>query len=150
MTLVPIKGLYLTPLVHALDGDVTMGICLSGGDAEAIHIKVTASIDQFNSFAEKLQVFPKDSFEMIQLIWQSGKQILPEGSLDVGKVRLSAKVIDSRGYSELRLEILQPKTFKPGMKFSTSLIAAPALLNRLGLSLETWLPRRSEPFAFRL
>lgn len=77
-------------------------------------------------------------------LYVSGKVI------ETGRLRLLSRVIDTSGYSEIKLELLETKLFVPGIKFAIAVGTKPLLINQLGLSLETWTHQPSEEFHFAL
>ncbi|MBK7892563.1 MAG: hypothetical protein IPJ84_17455 [Bdellovibrionales bacterium] len=95
-------------------------------------------------------MFPRSNDDIVELVWKSGRQKKSGGSIATDQLRLLARMTDVGGFSELKLEPLEVKTFVPGTKFSIAVGVQPLQLNQLGLSLETWLTRRTTPFSFPL
>lgn len=119
-------------------------------DGESAEFEVATSLDTLKKFAQQLKKFPYDMHEIVELTWGSGKQYLAKKAIETGRLRLSAKVAEATGYSELKLELLEPKSFVPGRKLSIAVGTQPLLINQLGLSLETWTNQPSEQFSFSL
>lgn len=128
----------------------TATITLIDADLELVEFEVPLVLDDLRTFAQRLKTFPRKSDETVELAWKSGSPKKSGGSIATGQLRLLARMTDVGGFSELKLEPLEVKTFVPGTKFSIAVGVQPLQLNQLGLSLETWLARPSTAFSFPL
>ncbi|MBL7688804.1 MAG: hypothetical protein JNJ49_12285 [Bdellovibrionaceae bacterium] len=126
----------------------TATVTLIDSDLAHIEFEVPLALDDLRTFAQRLIMFPRSNDDIVELVWKSGRQKKSGGSIATGQLRLCAKMIDVGGFSELKLEPLEVKTFVPGTKFSIAVGVQPLQLNQLGLSLETWLTRPSALFSF--
>ena len=150
MQTVSATGLYISIDEPVSRDQSTATITLIDTDLELVEFEVPLVLDDLRTFAQRLKTFPRNRDETVELVWKSGQQKKPRGSSATGQLRLFARMTDVGGFSELKLEPLEVKTFVPGTKFSIAVGVQPLQLNQLGLSLETWLTRRSTPFSFPL
>lgn len=149
------KGLYIS-INEPIDLDrlstaiTTTTVTLIDADLELVEFEVPLALADLLTFAQRLKTFPRKSDDAVELAWKSGRQKKSGGSIATGQLRLLARMMDVGGFSELKLEPLEVKTFVPGTKFSIAIGVQPLQLNQLGLSLETWLARPSTAFSFPL
>lgn len=149
------KGLYISidepvGLNRKLPAVTTATVTLIDSDLAHIEFEVSLAFDDLRTFAQRLKTFPRKSDETVELAWKSGSPKKSGGSIATGQLRLLARMTDVGGFSELKLEPLEVKTFVPGTKFSIAVGVQPLQLNLLDLSLETWLARPSTSFSFPL
>lgn len=144
------KGLYISIDEPVSRDQSTATITLIDTDLAHVEFKVPLAFNDLRTFAHRLKTFPRKSDEAVELIWTSGRQKKTDGLIATGQLRLLARMTEVGGFSELKLEPLEVKTFVPGTKFSIAVGVQPLQLNQLSLSLETWLVRPSTAFSFPL
>jgi hypothetical protein len=150
MMLSKLQGLYISINKPAEENDLALTITIVNEEDESASFEVSTNQSDLQQFAQRLKTFPKDTYDIVEISWISGKQLLPEKTIETGRLRLLTKVITSTGYSELKLEILETKKFIPGIKYSISIGTLPIKINQLGLSLETWANHTTNDFSFPL
>lgn len=150
MTVVVVKGIYFSCVQLAPDSESTWIVTLSDSQANSMSVEFNSTLENLKIFSKGLQNFPKETHDFLKVDFSTGAQYLAGEELKIGQIRLSAHVKDSSGYSELKLEILQPNSFQPGMKLAHTSGAEPLKLNRLGFSLEAWLSDPTHPLSFYL
>ncbi|MBL7557714.1 MAG: hypothetical protein JNM24_17930 [Bdellovibrionaceae bacterium] len=150
MSLVNSKGLYISVNQPTNQNHLAAVITIVNADNESAGFEVLIEKEALRRFAQKLKTFPKDMHEIVDIIWNTGKQHILGKVIETGQLRLSVKVVEPGGYSELKFELLEVKVFVPGVKFCIAVGAQPLSINQLGLSLENWAIQPSSQFSFTL